>query len=144
MLATNHGLAGMIIGATIPIPIAIPAAFASHFVLDVIPHYGPRKSRRNSSKTYKKIVYIDTTVALSGAFFTGITGRWDMFWIGWIAYGPDAYWVYLHFKQKGTMNLRVKNRFAKFHQNIQSEHKWGLLIELPVAGAMFVCFVNLL
>ena len=33
-------LAGGIIGITFSSPVAIPVAFASHFILDALPHYG--------------------------------------------------------------------------------------------------------
>ena len=143
MLATNHGLTGMILGATLATPLAIPVAFASHFVLDSLPHYGVAKKQRNRNKSYKKIVYIDTAVALTFAVVTAMTGRWDMFWIGWVSYGPDGYWVYLHFKQNKSFNLKIKNRFARFHEAIQFERPWGLYLELPVAAILFTIWLNI-
>jgi len=132
MLATNHGTTGMIIGALLPLPIAIPVAFASHFVMDALPHYGIDSKARDKSKVYKRIVYIDTTVALSFALLSAVTGRWSMFIVGWVAYSPDGYWVYMYAKSK-TFNLKPKNSIAKFHQRIQYERPWGLFLELPLA-----------
>jgi len=41
MLITNHVLAGSIIGLTVKEPsLAIIIAFASHFVMDMMPHFG--------------------------------------------------------------------------------------------------------
>jgi hypothetical protein len=41
MLLTNHTLTGALIGLTVPNPIVTaPFAFASHFVLDSLPHTG--------------------------------------------------------------------------------------------------------
>lgn len=41
MTATNHALTGAIIGLTVANPwVAIPAAFLSHFICDIIPHFG--------------------------------------------------------------------------------------------------------
>ena len=132
MLATNHGTTGMILGALLPLPVAIPVAFASHFVMDALPHYGEENNSRDKNKVYKRIVYIDTTVALSFAVLSAVTGNWSMFIVGWVAYSPDAYWVYMYTKSK-TFNLKPKNRFAKFHQRIQCERPWGLFLELPLA-----------
>jgi hypothetical protein len=133
MLATNHGTTGMILGAVLPLPIAIPVAFASHFVMDALPHYGIDNKKRNSNKLYKRIVCIDTTVALSFAAICAATGHWAMFIVGWVAYSPDGYWVYLYLKTK-SMNLRPHNRFSRFHKNIQRfERPWGVWIELPIA-----------
>lgn len=41
MTATNHALTGAIIGLTLKQPVtAIPLAILSHYLLDVLPHYG--------------------------------------------------------------------------------------------------------
>ena len=41
MTATNHALTGALIGFSVSDPfIAIPLAFISHFVLDIVPHFG--------------------------------------------------------------------------------------------------------
>jgi hypothetical protein len=140
MLATNHGTTGMILGALLPLPIAIPVAFASHFVMDALPHYGIDNKKRDSNKMYKQIVYIDTTLALSFAVLTAVTGRWSMFIVGWVAYSPDGYWVYMYLKSR-TFNLKPKNKIARFHQKIQLERPWGLYIEIPLACLLiFIAF----
>lgn len=40
MTATNHALTGAVIGLAIASPLALPLAFLSHYILDMIPHYG--------------------------------------------------------------------------------------------------------
>jgi len=55
MIATNHALAGAVIGATMPLQYAIPTALASHLVMDMLPHYGIAFKRRNKSKKYKEL-----------------------------------------------------------------------------------------
>lgn len=41
MTATNHALTGAAIGLLVGEPlIAVPAAIASHFICDALPHYG--------------------------------------------------------------------------------------------------------
>lgn len=142
MLATNHGTTGMILGALLPLPIAIPVAFASHFVMDALPHYGIANKKRNSSKMYKRIVCLDTTIALSYAVLCAVTGHWAMFIVGWVAYSPDAYWVYLYYKYR-TYNLKPKNKIAKFHQKIQIERPWGLYVETPLACLLGFIVFNL-
>jgi hypothetical protein len=64
MTATNHGLMGIVIGAYMPLPYAIPVAFVSHFILDALPHYGIPQKQRNRSKIYKRVVTVDTIAAL--------------------------------------------------------------------------------
>jgi len=40
MTLTNHLLAGAALAKLLPLPLAIPLAFLSHFVLDALPHFG--------------------------------------------------------------------------------------------------------
>ena len=137
MFASNHGMAGMVIGSLLPTPIAIPVAFVSHFIMDAIPHYGPPKGNRTRKSKYETIVHLDSLLALSFALITAWSGRWDMFWIGWVAYGPDGYWVYLYYKQKRNFNIKANNWFARFHKAIQTEVAWGMKIEAPIALILF-------
>jgi len=47
MIGFNHAAVGGFIGKFLPLPIALPLALASHFVLYALPHYGVPHSRRN-------------------------------------------------------------------------------------------------
>jgi hypothetical protein len=132
MTATNHGVMGMLIGAYLPLPIAIPLAFASHFVLDALPHFGIKRGHRDNSKAYKLFVCADACIALSFAVLSASLGRWDMFIVGWVAYSPDFMWVVGYYKHK-KLNVKATNRFAKFHKNIQKYEKpWGAFVELAL------------
>ena len=133
MTATNHGVLGMLIGAYLPIPLAIPIAFVSHFILDALPHFSIPRNQRNKSKRFKTFVYTDTLIALSFALLSAYLGRWDMFVVGWVAYSPDFMWVASYFKHGKHLNVTAKGRFAKFHQNIQKyECSWGICVELAL------------
>ena len=63
MTATNHALTGTIIGLVVGEPlIALPAALASHFVCDAIPHFGsalpPQVNlRRKSFRNYLMVEF---------------------------------------------------------------------------------------
>lgn len=141
MLATNHALSGGLIGALLPWPIALPVAFASHFVLDAIPHYGIPHSKRNNSRVYKLIVYSDTFVALSIALAAILLHKWHMEIAGWVAYSPDALWVLFYFRQGRSLNMKVNNRFMKFHRDIQHEYAWGIIPDLTAAAIMMPFFI---
>ncbi len=131
MTATNHGLSGMVLGAVLPIYLAIPVAFASHFILDTLPHYGIAHNKRNKSFLYKTIVFTDTVIALSFAFISAYMGKWNMFWVGWVAYSPDLMWVVWYFKNSRSLEIKPKSWLAKFHKNIQKrESESGIYIEL--------------
>ena len=65
MRAINHAVTGAVIGLVVTEPlIAMPVAFLSHFVLDVIPHYGPSMDnvKYMKSKTFKNFLYIDAAL----------------------------------------------------------------------------------
>lgn len=133
MTATNHGVIGMLIGAYLPLPIAIPLAFASHFLLDAIPHYGIPHNQRNHSLKFKIVVYSDVFIALSFAFLSAYLGKWIMFTVGWVSYSPDFMWVISYFKHNKKLNVKAESKFAKFHKNIQKyERSWGAFVELAL------------
>lgn len=136
MLATNHAFAGSIIGAVLPLPVAIPLAFASHFVMDAIPHYGIDHTKRNHSRVYKLIVYSDTFIALSYAVAAAFLGKWNMQLCGWIAWSPDLVWVMYYLKSDGNLQIIPNNWFMKFHAGIQREYPWGIIVDLAVAAML--------
>lgn len=142
MLATNHALTGIAIGYVLPLPVAIPVAFCSHFVLDMIPHYGLHDKRRDTIWN-RLLVFADTGMALSLAVSFVIMGEWNVFITGWAAYIPDSYWVYLYFKQKGSMHIKIKSKFGKFHKKIQREYPWGLAVEIPIMITLFIVVLHL-
>ncbi len=70
MLETPHVAVGVAIASKIPNPfISIPLAFASHFLLDITPHWNPHINReiKKFGKPTKKsvnIIRVDSTIAL--------------------------------------------------------------------------------
>ncbi len=75
MLETPHVFIGAAIASKIPNPlIAIPLAFASHFVLEMVPHWNPHLNSETEkfgqpTRRSTVITAIDSTLALvSGSF----------------------------------------------------------------------------
>jgi hypothetical protein len=75
MLETPHVFIGAAIASKIPNPfIAIPLAFASHFVLEMIPHWNPHLNTETEkfgkpTRRSTAITAVDSTLALvSGSF----------------------------------------------------------------------------
>jgi len=75
MLETPHVFVGAAIALAVPNPfLAVPLAFASHFVLETIPHWNPHlntETEKYGQPTRKSTVItaIDSTIALvSGSF----------------------------------------------------------------------------
>ena len=145
MTATNHALTGAIIGAILPLPIAVPVAFISHFILDALPHYGIPLKQRNSSSSYKNIVKLDIVIALTVGVLAIIYGKWDMELAGWVAYSPDISWVVNYFKQSKSLNIKTSNWFMRFHRKIQwCEFSKGIYIEIALFLVLFPVFFALL
>lgn len=78
MLETPHVLVGAAIATQIPDPlVAIPLAFASHFVLDMVPHWNPhlntelKKFGRITNRT-TLILAGDVLLALGLGFFVAV------------------------------------------------------------------------
>jgi hypothetical protein len=137
MLATNHAFSGSIIGALLPLPIAVPVAFASHFVLDALPHYGIDHTKRNKHRVYQLIVFSDTFIALAYAVAAAFLHKWSMEITGWIAWSPDLVWVIYFFATGRNLHIKPKNSFMRFHMNIQRyERPWGIIIDLLFAAIL--------
>ena len=133
MLATNHAMTGIALGATLPIQYAIPIALASHFALDALPHYGAHDNTALKSRKHYYIVHFDTLVALTLALIAVWSGFWILFLVGLAAYLPDSQWVIQYFRNGKSLHVESENRLGKFHERIQHEYRWGLGVELPVA-----------
>src|SRR5690348_5572345 len=93
MIGFNHALVGGLIGRVLPWPIAIPAALASHFALDMLPHYGISPVKRNDSKFWKIFFTLDFVAALSLAGWAIANHHYAMYICGQIAVLPDFVWV---------------------------------------------------
>jgi len=141
MTATNHALSGALIGAFLPLPIAVPLAFASHFILDALPHYGIARGLRDSSRSYRAIVLADVFVALSIGLAAIVFGKWRMEITGWVAYSPDITWV-VQYARTRSLDLKDSNWFTRFHHRIQRyESQKGLFVELALFAALLPLFI---
>jgi len=75
MLETPHVFIGAAIAAKIPNPfIAIPLAFASHFLLEMVPHWNPHLNSETEkfgqpTRRSTVITTIDSTLALASGSF---------------------------------------------------------------------------
>ena len=71
MTATAHALVSAAIAASVPNPaLSLPLAFASHFVMDVIPHWDFGTNWRSRSKAATGAIAIfDTIIGFTLAYF---------------------------------------------------------------------------
>lgn len=133
MIGLNHALAGIGIALSVRDPLLVaPIALASHFLLDIVPHFHHESFGNSLNRPYTKIlrriILLDTFASISvtslALFF------WPHLWfviiIGVLfAMLPDFLWP-LYGK------IHQLEKFFHFHLNIQRfERPWGILFEAP-------------
>jgi len=141
MTGTNHTLAGAIIAVLVPPPLVPLVAFASHFVLDALPHFGnrswmPATGADPYSRTFKYWLVFDAVgcfAALFGAWWL-FPDKWLIITIGaFFAAGPDFLWLFEKYAHGA-----FARKFYRFAAKIQwAELPWGWVLELLYA-AIFV------
>jgi hypothetical protein len=128
MTGFNHALTGAAIGLALQNPLlVIPVALASHFVLDVIPHFGGHPIYEWGHKHFFKLIALDAVLCVAGvgltlwlapqaaiAIFLGVA----------FAMLPDL--TLIHYYTHG----KPKNWLHDFHLGIQwFERPSGILVE---------------
>lgn len=149
MVGTNHAMTGGVIGLAVGGPLAIPVAFASHFALDALPHFGMSTDNR-----VKKRKYFLRTIAIDGAFLAFIFTvamvqnlPWYVYASMLVAISPDFVWLYRYvFKEKlGKLDPKPMHFFDRFHAKIQtSETPKGIWVEVFWFISMSIIAINLL
>lgn len=133
MTGVNHALTGALIGGVITQPlIALPAAFASHFVLDALPHFGQEVGKRNWK--FKSVLAFDGVALSVGMVVALVTKNYFSALTALVAVSPDFVWIarYIFREKWGTVNPGPKNIFSRWHSRIQKyERDWGIFVEIP-------------
>lgn len=144
MTLTNHLSTGAVIAKLLPLPIAIPLAFASHFVIDSLPHFGFQELETTQQhwKLWKQVTFIDISIAIIFSIWLIAERHFTWLLVGFVAYSPDIVWVYrfiLKEKFNKDQSLAKNNRLTEFHSSIQKyERVWGGFIELAYAAIMLL------
>jgi hypothetical protein len=149
MLETPHVAIGAAIATKIPNPfIAIPLAFASHFILEAVPHWNPHiisETKKYGAPTKRSVIIIAIDVAL--ALITGSVIAWQampdrghaltIFFASFASVLPDLI-------ESPYFFLKMRNRFLKvwlnFHKSLQSSATplWGLTTQIAtIIAAIF-------
>jgi len=142
----------MVTGATIAVAVrtpelVIPLAFASHFILDVLPHFGVDRDifKRNASKLFQIVMGLDIIGMILALVFLPMlattVAAWLVLLAMLVAASPDAVWVYRFFKEIKTRKIAKLNWFNTFHSKIQwGERPWGIIIEIIYLGGALLIF----
>ena len=143
MTGVNHALTGAAIGLLLKNPLlVVPAAFASHLVLDVVPHFG---SDWFIDRRKPMLAWAVTEGVLSASVTLILIILWPQYWyaigIGaFAAVAPDVWWVIPLLLGKG----RPQDAFTRFHGWIQwGEFEFGSSIEVIWTGLMAALLASL-
>ena len=142
MLETPHVALGVAIAVAIPNPlISIPLAFASHFALDMVPHWNPHIN--TEMKKYGKlsnptlfIIAVDLALALLLTIFIGKTNPY-IYLASFMSILPDiAEGPYFLF---GWRN-KYLDIILRFQRSIQANANifWGLLTQIIILVACII------
>lgn len=145
MLETPHVALGVAIAIAIPNPlISIPLAFASHFVLDMVPHWNPHintemKKFGKLTNSTLFIIGIDLFFAFVLTCFVGKTNPY-IYLASFASILPDiAEGPYFLF---GWRN-KYLDVILRFQRSIQASANvfWGLLTQvITIGGALYWIF----
>jgi hypothetical protein len=130
MLAINHTLTAVALAVSIQNPaVVVPLAFVSHFMLDIIPHYGEDPKRYRGTPVYYYKVVADGLISI--AILVIACMHWPNL-RGVISLAvffsvlPDLLWpLALVIKKSGPLW-----EFFKFHKGIQHESPAGITTEI--------------
>lgn len=138
MIGFNHGLSGGLIAKFVPWPVGIPLAVASHFALDMLPHYGIPHHQRDGSHFWKYFFTVDFIATLGLAAWAIYFHHYAMFFCGLAAVAPDFVWVAKVVTERSFQLKGNNSRYEKWHMRIQHfEFPAGLWVELPLAAILF-------
>lgn len=128
MTGFNHAFTGAAIGLAVQKPLlVIPLALASHFVLDMVPHFGGHPIYEWGHKHFFKIIALDAVLTIGGVSLAiALVPQLVLpILLGVVcAMLPDI--TLIHYYTKG----KPKQWFHNFHLGIQwFERPPGLLVE---------------
>lgn len=148
MTATNHVIAGALIATAVHNPwAALPLAFLSHFVMDMLPHFGLGPKVVLGSPRYLWILFTDLAIAAVILIALLFNGEFLLVACAVAAASPDAIWGYYFYYEFVVKEPKIKNRFAEFLIKIQwAEFPGGMLVEIPWAitsGSLLVAWLSI-
>ncbi|HVX24432.1 MAG TPA: hypothetical protein VG992_03780 [Candidatus Saccharimonadales bacterium] len=140
MTATNHALTGAVIGLVVGQPLlAVPAAIASHFICDALPHFGHGHDDSHiATHHFRNYLIVEALVctALVGLLFVAHPVHWFLAaTCAFLAAAPDLLWIN-HFRQVRRGNNWQPNAFSRFASAIQwFQRPIGAVVEMVWFGA---------
>jgi hypothetical protein len=158
MTATNHALTGVAIALAVKQPVlAIPLAFASHFVLDAVPHYNPKGINGELNSGVKKWRIASFRRLLAGDLLLfGLllmilpialkseAKWWVVLVCAFAGFTPDLTWGWHFYRQKIGRKITKPGWLSRFHIWVQwMERPWGLGVEFAWFATMLFLIYQL-
>lgn len=155
MIATNHMLAGAVVATAVQQPLLVALlAVASHFVLDMVPHFGVHEDKdpvtRNRNPWFQFMLALDLTLVaallvLLPFVMHGVVSPWILLAGMVLAWIPDSVWVHHFIRTHRGHTKHSHGRISRFHQRIQwFERPIGITVEiLFFGGAAMLLGLNL-
>jgi hypothetical protein len=152
MTATNHAITGAIIGTVLANPVlALVLAFVSHFVLDMIPHFGVGNDSDRFIKTRRFSMLLIADASLCFLLVVGLAIAHPHLWwfiaiCAFVATTPDfgsinRWWQ----ARQGRLKQWKPGLFIRFAAKIQwFEHPIGAVVEVVWFGATLTLLIDLL
>jgi len=148
MRAINHALTGAVIGLTISQPaVAVPVAFASHFALDMVPHFG-NDSEAVGGKNFRNWLVADALlcVALVAVLLMVRPHYW---WLAalcaFAAAAPDLASAPRFFALQRGRRYQTASMFIRLAKRIQwFERPIGAVVEITWFGAVIFILMGIL
>ena len=132
MIALNHALTGALIGLSVHNPaLALPAAFLSHFILDMVPHFG---AKPELTKTRGFVVYLAldacSCILLVGILFASHHPHWLQASVAaFLAASPDFLWIRMFLAARAKQAIQL-SKLEKLLIGIQwFERPIGIVVE---------------
>jgi len=136
MTAINHALTGTVIGLVVGQPlVAVPAAIASHFVCDALPHFGSSLPEKVLLKTQAFRNYLLAEAVLCFLLVVSLAVFRPQHWLlaavcAFAAAAPDLLSARRYLAIRGGRAWR-SNRYDKFASGIQwFERPIGAVVEV--------------
>ena len=147
MRAINHALTGAVIGVLVEEPaLAVPAAFISHYICDVIPHFGtnrPEKEELNS-RLFRILLLLDICLCALLVLTLAVyrPHHWALAAIcAFAAASPDLFSIN-RYRTARRGGQPYHNRYIRFANDIQwFEKPIGAVVEVVWFIAMVIILI---
>lgn len=134
MTASNHLYTGAALAMTVQRPLAgIALALVSHFVLDILPHYGQKSESVVNWFKYRATWLVEglNVIGIPLLIYLLWGQPWWVYAAAAMALAPDITWLFRYYWYERYGLQASSYALTRFHSRIQRwERPWGAVVEL--------------